>query len=221
MAAKIKIVQRKQASVIVRRAIAQTAPIIDRAKEPEAPRQKLLRFDHQMDIGQADAKKFDAVKDADGKVIDYQNVTIKGYLSTFGNSDRDGETVRKGAFKDTIADFMKNPVMLMDHTNKIQMLVGSFTTMKEDSKGLYVEGQLSNSPSDFMKHVRALVAEGHLRTMSMGGLFFVEGNEIFKVSLFEGSLVPIPANPQAIISVRECTEHEAKRWQFDHETTAE
>lgn len=176
---------------------------------------KFLRFDAQVDLSAAGAKKFDVVKDADGSICDYQNVTIKGYLSTFGNSDRDGEVVRPGAFKDTVADFMRNPVLLADHTNKTPTLCGSFTTVREDSKGLYVEGALSNSPADFVKHIRALVAEGHLRTMSMGGIFYTEGNEIFRVSLFEGSLVPIPANPQALFSVRECTEHEAKRWQFD------
>jgi HK97 family phage prohead protease len=223
MAAKFKIVQRKEACFkISQRAVSPEPKEVrdDYPKLESTPKQKLMRFDAQIDIGTAEGKKFDTIKDGD-KIVDYQNVVVRGYLSTFGNKDRDGETVRPGAFKDTIGDFMRNPVMLADHTNKTQTLVGSFTTVKEDSKGLYVEGLLSNSPTEYMRHIRALVAEGHLKTMSMGGLFFVEGDEIFKVSLFEGSLVPIPANPQAIISVRECTEHEAKRWQFDERNPAE
>lgn len=182
----------------------------------EKPGRKLARFDASIDISLVDCKRFDLVKDGD-RVVDYQNVQVKGYLSTFSGLDRDGETVKAGAFADTIPDFMRNPVMLADHRNQVANMVGSFSVVREDSKGLYVEGQLCNDDTEFMRHTRALVAEGHLKTMSMGGLFYYEpdGRTIFKVALFEGTLTPIPANPDAIFSVREVTEVEAKQWQFD------
>jgi HK97 family phage prohead protease len=132
---------------------------------------------------------------------DYQNVRIKGYLSTFNGTDRDGDTVLPGAFAECIPRFMKNPVMLADHRNSVASVVGHFTVVREDRAGLYIEGILSNSPE--VAHVRALVAEGHLKTMSMGGMFFYkeDGTTIRKVELYEGTLTPVPANPDAIFSV--------------------
>lgn len=183
------------------------------------PSAKLMRWDAQIDLASQDTKKFDTVKDGD-RVVDYQNVTLKGYLSTFKTtteSDRDGDYVDEGAFTETIRKFMKNPVLLVNHRNEVQSLAGSFTVVKEDKRGLYVEAMLSNSQSENMKDVRAKVAEGHLRTLSMGGIFHYkeDGRGIFKVDLWEGSLTPIPANPDAIFSTRELTEHEMKKVQFD------
>ncbi len=177
-----------------------------------------MRFDATVVF--ADGKKGDAIKDKDGNVVDYQNVTISGYLSTFQGvtpSDRQGDYVVRGAFNETIPAFMRNPVMLANHDNDVRSLVGSFTTVKEDEKGLYVEGKLSNSPAPFVKDVRFKVAEGHLKTMSMGGVFHYneDGRGIFKVSLWEGSLTPLPANPDAIFSVRELTDAEVKKVQLE------
>ena len=69
---------------------------------------------------------------------------------------------------------------------------------------------LSNAPDNIS--TRFNVAEGHLRTLSMGGLFHYkeDGRGIFKVDLWEGSLVSIPANPDAIVSTRSLTDDEAK-----------
>lgn len=142
-------------------------------------------------------KSFEAIE-KDGAIVDYQNVVIKGYLSTFGNVDRDGDTVERGAFKESIPRFMRNPVLLCDHLSRVGSLVGRFTRMFEDDNGLFVEAELSNGQSDYLRHVRALVAEGHLRTLSMGGIFHYNGSSIVKVELLEGTLTPIPANPQAI-----------------------
>ena len=61
-----------------------------------------------------------------------------------------------------------------------------------------------------MRDTRFKVAEGHLKTLSMGGLFHYkeDGRGIFKVDLWEGSLTPIPANPDATFSVRSLTDDE-------------
>ena len=151
-------------------------------------------------------KSFTAIKDGD-RIVDYQDVTIRGYLSTFVGTtaaDREGDYVKPGAFKDSIPEFMRNPVMLRDHVPTCENAVGYFTVVKEDAKGLYVEGKLSNSPDDDMVDLRFKVAEGIIRTMSMGGVFLYEpdGRGIAKVNLFEGTLTPLPVNQDAIFSVR-------------------
>jgi HK97 family phage prohead protease len=172
---------------------------------------KTMRFDGQLPFECMDTKKVKPVEQ-DGKIVDYRDVTIKGYLSTFNNVDRDGEAVERGAFKETIKTFMGgNPVMLIQHRNNVGDIAGKFVVMREDDKGLYVEAEVSNSPA--LADVRFKIMEGSLRTMSIGGIWHYkeDGRTIFKVDLFEGSLVAIPANPKAIIQVRELNEEDRKR----------
>lgn len=135
----------------------------------------------------------------DGELDDPRNMKFEAYLSTFGNVDRDGDIVRAGAFQEDIPAFMKNPVMLIDHRNSIQNIVGRFTDVQEDGKGLYVKGIISNAPD--VLSVRVKMAEGLIRALSMGGFFQwdEDGVHIARVKLHEGSLVAIPANPEALI----------------------
>lgn len=179
--------------------------------------ERVKRFDAQVEV-QPDTKGAEPIKDADGKVIDYQNVRIKGYLSTFEGMtemDRQGDTVMPGAFRDTIPKFMQNPVLLMDHRNSVSTIAGKFTSMKEDRNGLAFEAQISNAPG--LSDLRFKVAEGMLVTTSMGGLFhFAEGGrKIFKVDLYEGSLVAIPANPDARFTVRSLNDEEREYLESD------
>ena len=181
---------------------------------------KLARFDGAVSIASPESKSFTEVKEESGRVVDYRDVTIKGYLSTFQGttpSDRDGDYVIPGAFKDTIPAFMRNPVLLCDHRNEVESLIGKFTVVREDSRGLYVEAQLTNSPADEDRSVRFKVAEGILRTMSMGGVFHYNEDDrgIFKVTLWEGSLTPIPANPDAVFSTRALSAAELKKVQSE------
>lgn len=155
----------------------------------------------------AEGSKAVAVRDADSNVVvDYRGVTIDGYLSTFREftaSDRDGEYVVPGAFDATLHEFAKNPVMLMDHENSVTMLAGSYTSLTADRKGLHVVGAISDAPG--LIDVRFKLVEGHLKTLSMGGVFY-HGDDyaaIELVDLWEGSLIPIPANQDAIFSTRD------------------
>lgn len=140
-----------------------------------------------------------------GRVVDYEDVTISGFLSTFASTtprDRDGDYVMEGAFDAGLAEFKRNPVLLSDHRNSVDNLAGSFTKIGTNAQGLAFEARITNAPG--MKDLRFKVAEGHLKATSMGGIFFYDddGRGIKEVRLFEGSLVPIPANPDALFSVR-------------------
>lgn len=134
------------------------------------------------------------------RIVDYKNVIFKGYGSTnetITKGDRIGDYLRKGAFKKTIKEFKKNPVMLIDHENSVHNIAGSYTRVEEDENGLYLEGKISDAPE--LATVRMLIAEGHLQTLSIGGMFYYEddGKAISEVDLFEVSLVAIPMNPDA------------------------
>lgn len=192
------------------------APAMVAPRQPESkivPMEQVKRWDAQIEV-KPDAKRILTVRGGeDGEIIhDYLNVRVKGYLSTFHNvtkADRQGDYVLRGAFTETLRDFLtKNPVMLRDHEGSTGAVVGSFTTAKEDEHGLYIEALLSNAPD--VISVRFKVAEGHLRTMSMGGIFHYkeDGRGIFKVELWEGSIVALPANPDALFSVRSLNEIE-------------
>jgi HK97 family phage prohead protease len=186
---------------------------------PDAPKAaatdefaRIKRFDAGLTLEIADDKKPTAANLADGRA-DFRDVVIRGYLSTFKNvteSDRDGDYVEPGAFAETIPNFMKNPVILRDHMNMTSYAVGQFKTVREDNRGLFVEGLLSNA--DDARDLRVKVVEGVIRTMSMGGIFHYkeDGRGIFKVSLWEGSFTPIPANPDALVSVRSLSDEEKK-----------
>lgn len=195
----------KRICVVTQRAAAPVTPPSVERDEFE----HVKHFDARIDLS-GDAKTFSEVK-LDNVIADYRDVRIKGYLSTWadpGNLDRQGEYVLRGAFTQTLKRFNENPVMLRDHVNMTDFQVGSFTKAIEDDKGLYVEGLLSNSPR--VQHVRFLVAEGHLKTLSIGGLWFFkeDGRGIARAELFEGSLTPIPANPEALVTVRKLNEVE-------------
>jgi HK97 family phage prohead protease len=173
----------------------------------------LKRFDIQVPLALVAERKSMQLTDADGTICDYRSVALKGYLSTFVGTtamDREGDYVEQGAFSDTIKEFANNPIMLRDHRNVTGDVVGSFTVMREDSKGLYVEAVMSDAPD--VQSLRFKVAEGHLKTLSMGGLFHykADGRGIFKVDLWEGSITPIPSNPDARFQVRALTDLEKK-----------
>jgi len=167
------------------------------------------KADAPIELDNTDTKKLKPIEE-NGRVVDYRDVSIRGYLSTFGNFDRDGEAVEKGAFIETLKEFMRRPTMLVDHRNSAFSVAGRFTKAVEDSNGLYVEGMLSNAPD--MQGIRFRVAEGDLKTLSMGGVFHrnLEKRSIFKVQLFEGSIVAVPANSEAMFSVRTLADAEKK-----------
>jgi HK97 family phage prohead protease len=178
------------------------------------------RFREEVDL-ELQGKKVDSMKDADGNILDYRNVRLVGYLATFKGtteSDRQGDYIEPGAFAETLKKFMaNNPVLLTDHRNSVANIAGNFTDMKEDKKGLRFEALLSNAPGNI--DVRFKVAEGSLRTCSMGGLFHYkeDGRGIFKVDLWEGSLTPIPANPDARFSVRDLDDTDKKFMRFGNQ----
>lgn len=197
---------------------------LDGLEEIDAParEQKVCAFAEQVPF-EIDQKMV-AIKNGD-VVVDYKDVIISGYASTFAATtpaDRDGDYIVDGAFDETLRQFKSNPVMLVNHDNRVQSLAGSYSKIGVNRQGLAIEGRLTNAPD--MQSVRFKVAEGHLKALSIGGFFFygVDGRAVEKVDLFEISLVPVPANPDALISTRaielsDCTKswsRHQKRLQF-------
>lgn len=129
-----------------------------------------------------------------------ENGTIKGYANLFGVRDQGGDVVMPGAFADSLAAG-RHVAMLWQHDPA--QPIGRWTLVREDEKGLYVEGRLS------LKTQRGLEAyemlkDGIIKGLSIG--YRVErskktaaGRELWKVGLWEISLVTFPMQVEASV----------------------
>lgn len=149
-----------------------------------------------------------------------QGVSIRGFLSTFKNVDRDGDIVMEGAFDRSIAQLEKTGgklPLLFDHMNMTTSQGGAFESLKVTSKGLLFKAFISETPNTI--HQITLIKNGQLKTTSMGGIFkfltddqgLIKRNQmghsfIEDVALFEGSIVSIPANPKALFTMKSLDE---------------
>lgn len=94
---------------------------------------------------------------------------IKGYASVFGVVDSDGDLIERGAFADTIREKFtelpegKSRIKMMDSHERF---IGLPTVMREDERGLYVEGRVSKTAAG--DEVLTLVADGVTDEMSIG-----------------------------------------------------
>jgi len=146
-----------------------------------------------------DIKSPDEVED-DNEMMIGSVIKIEGYLSTFGNVDRDGDIVDKEAFTETLKAQKVYPLQ-RDHNYGTCDFIGDFTA-KVDDNGLLISGEILVTPGTIDLCYK--IKSKKLNTLSMGGMFkYAEekdkkGNFIIKiVRLLEGSVVAIPANPKA------------------------
>ena len=133
--------------------------------------------------------------------------TFEGYGSTFGNVDRVGDIVERGAFAKSLqrhTDASTTPAMLFHHD--MTRPVGKWLSIEEDTSGLYVKGKLSLGVRD-ADEAHQLLKDGVIESMSIGYIVDEEVydhksnvNYLKEISLHEISLVAIPANAMATVS---------------------
>lgn len=129
---------------------------------------------------------------------------IDGYGSVFGLLDRGGDIVMPGAFKASLRARKGGVPMLWQHDPSI--VIGIWTDIAEDEKGLKISGQLvMDVPQAAV--ARALIKAGALKGLSIG--YRTQDYEIDrttgarrlkKVDLWEVSLVTFPMLPEAQIT---------------------
>ena len=118
--------------------------------------------------------------------------TVTGYLASFGDVDSDGDIIQKGAFTKTLAESWKNGrtriKYLLDH--KTDNVVGVFTKLEEDDKGLFYEAKIATHTKgeDYYRMVKDGVVDQH----SIGFYTLQHKKEgkhrvITEVKLIEGS----------------------------------
>lgn len=129
---------------------------------------------------------------------------FSGYASVWGGVDSYGDTIKKGAFSETLKSGM--PKMFWNH--EWSMPIGKWTKAEEDDHGLFVEGELTPDLA-LSADVRAAMKHGTLDGLSIGGFLkkgdFEEtenGRTIHKWSrLMEVSPVVFPADSSARIDL--------------------
>ncbi|MFI8417699.1 HK97 family phage prohead protease [Serratia sp. NPDC078593] len=132
---------------------------------------------------------------------------FEGYASVFGNVDSDGDVILAGAFKNTLERQTRKVAMFFNH-RAWELPVGKWDALQEDTKGLFVRGQLTPGHSG-ASDLKAAMQHGTVEGMSVG--FSVtkddyslaaNGGRMFKniSALREISVCTFPANEQAGIS---------------------
>ena len=124
---------------------------------------------------------------------------FSGYLSVFNNVDSWGDMVMPGAFKKTLQENDRFP-LLDDHDTK--MVIGSFEA-EEDKKGLFIKARLLlkiQRASDIYEAMK----DGALKGLSIGFRTVKEKWEsnirkLLEIQLWEGSILTFQANPEALI----------------------
>jgi HK97 family phage prohead protease len=128
---------------------------------------------------------------------------FEGHGSVFNNVDLGGDIVMPGAFAKSLADHESAgslPQMFWMH--RADQVPGVWTAMKEDSKGLYVKGELVKTPLGDEMHT--LLNRKAVRGLSIG--YQVKDAEYDKqtgayrlkeIDLWEVSLVSLAMNPLA------------------------
>lgn len=89
---------------------------------------------------------------------------FSGYASVFGGIDSYGDTIEQGAYKNTLEGRDRPIRMRWNHYGDI---IGKWTNIREDEKGLYVEGELTPGHSK-AQDVFASLKHGAIDGLSIG-----------------------------------------------------
>ena len=144
-------------------------------------------------------------------VGDPEEGIVEGYASVFNVEDLHGDVIDPGAFAKTIAERVPALKVKMFDTHQwdVAHLLGTVIEAREDSRGLYFKGQLSNAPS--VQDLRLKMIEGHVTEASIGfdslreRFEDVDGKSvrhIEELKLYEISAVPFGANEHTRISAK-------------------
>ena len=136
---------------------------------------------------------------------DTKYFVIKGYANNKNVADSYGD-IPTGKSVYDIKRLRKNPVMLIDHRNSAGRIMGNFTKLKEDDKGLYFEAVLKPldiTHDDFVKEVIQNYMSGFARALSIGGRWMYDREDpskLIKAYLHEISGVAVGADGLALVS---------------------
>lgn len=147
------------------------------------------------------------------KAIDFNVKAIdddgffSGYCSVFDVEDSYGDVVKAGAYTETIkawTDKGKMPPILWQHSRSD--VIGVWTKLVEDEKGLYGEGRLLVKDVAKAREAHALMKAGAIDGLSIGYRVqkwsYNEDDDVLEllaIDLKEVSVVTFPANDESLV----------------------
>lgn len=137
---------------------------------------------------------------------------FEGYASVFNVTDSDGDIILPGAFKNVLSGQKRRVAMFYNH-QVWELPVGRWEHMEEDSKGLFVRGQLTPEHTA-AQDLKAAMAHGTVEGMSVGfgcvreDFDIITTGRIFRniTELREISICTFPANEEACVSSLKSTD---------------
>lgn len=150
------------------------------------------------------------MKFQDGK-FEIKDVSSSGTFSGYGNVydvvDQGDDIVASGAFGESLKEWAtkgRMPAMLWQHNSR--QPIGAYTAMKEDSKGLYVEGKLAMK-TQLGAEAYELMKMNAISGLSIGFQTREDSYDqklgirtIKKGDLYECSLVTFPMNDESRVA---------------------
>lgn len=130
---------------------------------------------------------------------------LSGYASTFSNFDRVNERVVKGSFLKSLDTFQRDGFIALDHdwTKRI----ATIDVAREDDNGLYIEAEFHSTPDAQQERTKARERMERGKSVSLSIGYEVRDDEktaqgrlLKELSLYEVSLVSVPANPLALVT---------------------
>ncbi|MGE3245720.1 MAG: HK97 family phage prohead protease [Beijerinckiaceae bacterium] len=129
--------------------------------------------------------------------------SFSGYAAIFNEPDSYGDTIRAGAFRNTLKKRAAPPSMFWNHNS--DRPIGVWTSLVEDAKGLKVEGRLITETAAGAE-AYALLKAGAVSGLSIG--FRSRSSErgangsriLTQIELVEVSLVSLPAASKARVT---------------------
>lgn len=142
-----------------------------------------------------------------GKAIGDDIGVVEGYIATY-DLDRGYDRFTRGAFSESINDHKsrnRHVRLLKNHKNSEMIGVFDVNTIKEDSKGLFGRG-LIDLDVQSGREMHSLSKKGMISDFSIGFSIDKERSNnqgeriIEKATIWEGSLVTEPMNPEAVVT---------------------
>ena len=144
------------------------------------------------------------------KAPDVSGGEFVGYLAVFDSVDLGGDSIAPGSFRKSLAQTKSLGVplpLLWAHDQSV--VLGRFTDLQEDAKGLYVKGQLTLG-TQAAREKYALLKDRAVTGLSIGYSIPQGGSErrgdvrvLKEIDLHEGSLVAVPMHSDArVVSVK-------------------
>lgn len=145
----------------------------------------------------------------DGKLF------VEGYAMHFNTINKNREMVLPGAFDRFFQELKQNGLMpAMTAFHKGDLIVGKWTNLKCDDKGLFCEGFIDLNIKEVADNIAPMVKNGSLTSLSTEGFVNVGDIQEFEdhyvvknMTLTAISLVPIGADLEAGIALKNMLEN--------------